>query len=346
MMPVPCRQWLVHNTHLKHWAHDAGHRIVDCFRRDAAGIKLELQIVRIHVTRTGHLHVEALHNGWGVGGAPIRHDIAPEAQRLLEVVGQRLSILAAPLTIDLVVAAHKRADPTLDGALEGGVVDLKARALLRLRAYGSATRLLVVEDPMLGIGHDLLRLHALYSSLCKDPTQVRVLSGHILEVPSIPRHPGHTETGAQQHIGALVPELPAHASAPFPDRLLIPRGGHSETRGPRCRCPRVALRTEALRPIIHGDRRDAQALHCRHVTNEAAKRIRRRITFCRPMQHRKLLIQRHLIRQEPGTHLRLSCPVGPGSRHQCVSGDDDAHCHRCQSQQQLVGKTRHRCRCA
>mmetsp|Transcript_1621 Transcript_1621/g.5102 ORF Transcript_1621/g.5102 Transcript_1621/m.5102 type:complete len:288 (-) Transcript_1621:22-885(-) len=249
---------------------------------------------------------------------PVRHDVAVEAQRLLELA-ERLRVLAAPGTVDLVVAAHHGTHTRLDRTKEGRVIKLEPSTLIGILADRPSVGLLAVQDPMLCVCDDLLRLDARNRSLGQDVTQVGVLPREVLKIATVARNACKAKARTKLHVRTLQIELLAHALPPLAHRRLVPRSGHAEAGGEGGGRPGVRIDAEALRPVVHGDRRDVEPRDARHVADVGTSGARRAAPsrlLGRPVQHVELLVEGHVADQRSRPLLGRERPVRPRPRHQ------------------------------
>lgn len=87
-----------------------------------------------------------------------------------------------------------------DGCLEGRVVHLELCALIHLSAHPATVRLLVVVHPMLRIGDHSLALDPLHRGTNQRRAEERVLSGDVLEVPSVEWNACKAHPGAELYV--------------------------------------------------------------------------------------------------------------------------------------------------
>mmetsp|Transcript_117079 Transcript_117079/g.338420 ORF Transcript_117079/g.338420 Transcript_117079/m.338420 type:complete len:416 (-) Transcript_117079:565-1812(-) len=201
----------------------------------------------------GHLLVHAILCGEAVQRPPVALHEALEPHGPLEILHEVLPVPASVLAIDQVVGAHRGAHAGLHRRLEGRVVDLKERPVIDAGVHSVAIRLLAVPDEVLHDREHPLRLHALHVGPRQARTQIRRLPGVVLRVPATSRDTVDVHAGAQNHIGALGPELLAQGLGPTLRVRLAPRGGDRQ----RARPPRDLVnnilrhRAEALAVVLH-----------------------------------------------------------------------------------------------
>ena len=185
-----------------------------------------------------------------MGGSPVGHDVTLEAHVPLQIREERLRVLAGVDVVDLVVAAHERADSGVNGGLEHRVVHLVASPLVDVGGHRAAVGLLVVVHPVLGVGQDLVGLGLLNHMGHKSGSEHRVLPAHVLKVPSVDRNPSDIEPGTEHDVGTLVEELLAHLVAPEGGHLRVPSRSDVETGRKGSGGTRPCIIPEALRSII------------------------------------------------------------------------------------------------
>mmetsp|Transcript_19268 Transcript_19268/g.68073 ORF Transcript_19268/g.68073 Transcript_19268/m.68073 type:complete len:815 (-) Transcript_19268:64-2508(-) len=288
---------VVEHAHLEHGREDAQRRVIHGRLRDGTALHRRQQRVA-HKVGARHLLVEAGRDRRRVRRAPIAHHPAAEVQALLQVARQVVRVLARPRAVDLVVGAHHRADAGVDGALKGGVVQLKLLALAHDLGHGVAVRLLAVVDPVLGVGDDALALDARDDRRHHRRTQERVLTADVLEVATALGDPREAQARSELHVGALAIELDAHGRAPLAGGVDVERRADGEAARPRRAGAGDAA--EALRAVVELKRGDPEARVGLDVADVAASAA---------VQHVHLLCEVHrgqqLLRSRRGRVRRV-----------------------------------------
>ena len=224
----------------------------------------------VHAAGTRHLQVQpgghAPHPV--VDGPPVGHCEPVKAPFAAQDVGQQQPVLAGIGAVYAVVAAHQRPGAALPhGGLKGGQVDLVQGALVHAAVYRKAARFLAVGGKMLGAGGHALPLHALDEGGGQFPGQEGVLAvifkvaaaqGAALDVDGGPQH--HLHPGG----AGFAPQGRAHAAG----QRGVKAGGRRAPGGEAHRLDAVVgggaaglLRAQAVRPVGHHHRRDAQPFH-------------------------------------------------------------------------------------
>mmetsp|Transcript_59210 Transcript_59210/g.141072 ORF Transcript_59210/g.141072 Transcript_59210/m.141072 type:complete len:248 (+) Transcript_59210:1554-2297(+) len=232
---------------------------------------------------------------------PVRHHIAFKVDGLFEIALQRARVLATPVPVDLVVAAHHGANTCFDSSLERRIIDLKSSSLIHLLADASTICFLVVLNEVLGIGHNLLGLNPFYHRLHKPVPQVWIFTRQVLEIPAIQGHPCHIQSRPKLEIRPLVIELLAHALTPLKGSFFVPGRGDGQARRPGRGSPcQACWRAESLRSIVHVHRRHPQAFHWSNIADIGTSRIIHAFgsSIFRPMQHLQLFGQSHVGNQQ------------------------------------------------
>mmetsp|Transcript_5858 Transcript_5858/g.15612 ORF Transcript_5858/g.15612 Transcript_5858/m.15612 type:complete len:260 (+) Transcript_5858:1125-1904(+) len=160
LLPTPCRGRHVHDANVEQRSQDAGSCCVDRSFVDDPCAQALADELRREVVAPRHLHVEAGHDRGRVRGTPVRHHEPIETKQPLELLRQDGRILAGPDPVHLVVAAHEGAHFRFYRPLKRRVVHLEAHTLVGFGAHKHAISLLTVQDEVLGVGDDLLRLDA------------------------------------------------------------------------------------------------------------------------------------------------------------------------------------------
>mmetsp|Transcript_108358 Transcript_108358/g.302141 ORF Transcript_108358/g.302141 Transcript_108358/m.302141 type:complete len:407 (-) Transcript_108358:344-1564(-) len=207
-----------------------------------------------------HVLVRALLQAHGVQCPPIGLHEAAEAQLVLQDP-ELLLVGAGVEAVLLVVRAHGRRHPGIDGRLERRVVELPRRLRVHDGVLRVAVGLLLVEDPVFHHGHHALRLHPSDPCLRKPRAQVGVLTGEVLKVPAAARHAVHVDGGPQDDVGPLAPELDAERRGVGAHELRVPGGRERELRRPARDGAHQFLPVgpEATRGVLHVQARYAKA---------------------------------------------------------------------------------------
>mmetsp|Transcript_60513 Transcript_60513/g.169604 ORF Transcript_60513/g.169604 Transcript_60513/m.169604 type:complete len:232 (+) Transcript_60513:1981-2676(+) len=92
---------------------------------------------------------------------------------------------------------------------------------------------------------------------------MRVLAGDVLCIAAAEGSPVQLHGGAEDHVGALAPELAPDGARDLPDEGLVPRRGQGEERGPASGAARLAgvRGAEAVARVLHLQRRHAEPGH-------------------------------------------------------------------------------------
>ena len=132
-----------------------------------------------------------------------------------------------------------------------------------------------VEDPVLHDRHDALRLHALHVRGGQRGAEVGVVAAEVFEGAATACHALHLHAGAQDHVGALAPELLAHGGGPVLHGDGVPGGGHGQHGRPHGGGARdvAPVGPEAIRGVLHVEAREAQLGHGRRIAHLAISHI-------------------------------------------------------------------------
>ncbi len=222
---------IVHDAGGEFRPHNAVHHVVQARERNFATIDRLLEGVA-EVTAIGLLVVEAgqCRFDGAVGGAPIRDHETFEPPRLLQNVGQQITVLTGPIAIQLVVGAHHHAGLAFgNGDFEGQQVRLAHGAPPEFHIADAAAGLLVVEGVVLDVADDLVGLQAL-DELGHHFAGEDGIFSLVLEVAAVARFAGDVHAAAQRGVVLLIAELAANQVAVLVGHFQIPGGGFGHRR--------------------------------------------------------------------------------------------------------------------
>ena len=213
-------------------------------------------------------------------------------------------MLAGVGAVDLVLGAHDRSRaPVLHGGLEGGEVDLAQRALVDVLVDGVAVDLLVVGDVVLGLGDRALRLRAAHRADRDLPRELRVLAVGLERAP-VEGDARDVDVGALLEVAADRARLAPHHGAVAEGDAGVERRSQAQGGGQRrrLRLHRPA-RADAGRAVVEPQRGNAQP--------RDGERLARVGAVGDGVQHRQLLVERHLAHQRVRAGVGRSVRIHP-----------------------------------
>mmetsp|Transcript_1686 Transcript_1686/g.4997 ORF Transcript_1686/g.4997 Transcript_1686/m.4997 type:complete len:430 (+) Transcript_1686:1157-2446(+) len=202
------------------------------------------QFCKMALLPAGHLHVEAVAGGTQcvVGGAPIRHYEALEAEVFAQQLLQQVLVLASVHTIDFLVRAHHSSCAGLDGGLENRHVDFVLRPLGNVHVHGHAVVLLVVVQPMLHSHDDSALQSLLDEGLDKLGSQEGILARQSLERPTTHPISPNLYIGPEHYVCSLLHEFVSNGAGISTGRLGVEARGDAQKGG--------ELRSGAREPVL------------------------------------------------------------------------------------------------
>ena len=166
-----------------------------------------------------------------MGATPVGEDEALEVPIVLEDLVEGEVVLAGVVAVDMVVGAHDsgRVGET-DGDLEGEQVSFAEGARVDDCVEGVAAGLLIVEDVVFDVSHDVVGLDAEGELANHCAGEDGIFAG-VLEVAAIARLADEIDSAADGHVEALVAKLAADDGAVEEGSVRIPGRRHAEDGG-------------------------------------------------------------------------------------------------------------------
>ena len=304
----------------EHAADDAVDHVVEAALRDLAAEDGLLERLREEVVVAGLVLVEAGEGGFdgGVGATPIGEDETFEAPVVLEDLVEGVVVLAGVVAVDAVVGAHDAGGMRHgDRDLEGKQVGFAEGAGVELGVEGVAAGLLVVEDVVLDVAHDVVGLHAAGELADHGSGEDGVFAG-VLEVAAVAGLADEVHAAADGHVEAHGAEFAADDGAVEEGSVGVPGCGQADDGGKQRGV--AALESGHAHPDGGVGEVDVGKVKARDAGNKAGSAVMPGSDGCTVAQHSPagavdeldLLIERHLVDHEVGAGVGIERRVHPG----------------------------------
>lgn len=232
-----------------------------------------------------HIHVKTAVDGsnTGVGGTPIRHDIALETKLVSQDTVEDLGVLAGVRAVEALVGAHEAGGLCVSSVgkgpqvelVHGSVVHVSGESLLVdlgdvavLDEGGVSHNLLLVADEVLGGGLDTGVLVTGDGLLHGDTGQIGV-GGETLPVTArVGGTSKRTGDRAEKDVSALGLELLSHGKTSLVEEVLVEGGSGGNTSGEDTG---VIGNSNGERTIVETETTEAETRNGENVSNTGTR---------------------------------------------------------------------------